>query len=155
VRFDLANGNDVDDLVQDVAVAFVHAVRRGRVAAARPAIYRWFQQTVCFLVPERARQSALSGLTGASLTMGPSNDNGSEGEPSSDELLFGGWPTPEEACARVEGAQIRTAGLTPGQREVVVLQARGAGTAEIAQTLGITEGAVRLRLMQARRRLRG
>jgi len=155
VRFDLANGNDVDDLVQDVACALTVAVRRGRLVAARPAIHRWFEQTIYFLVPERSRQSAITALTGASLSARPANDNESEEDQPNEPLIFGSGPNPEEACEANDGARARLASLTAAQREVVVLASWGWPTTDIAYHLRISVVAVRLRLMQARRRLRG
>ena len=153
VRIDLAESAEVDDLVQEVACAMASAVKRGKLVAARPAIYRWIEQTVYWLVPERSRQTVIAALTGAPLALAPANDNA--GEPSEVErIVFASGETPEDTYARREDARERMGRLTRGQRDVFERAAEGMDHAEIAIDLGISQGAVRLRLMQARRRLR-
>lgn len=154
VRHDLIrSASEVDDLVQDVARAMVSAVARGKLFAARPAIYRWVEQTVYWLVPERSRHAAVTALTGALFALRPANDNDSaESEPAGN-LVFGSGESPEELLEQREDADARLRRLTAAQREVLERSAQGMDTAATARDLGISEVAVRLRLMHARRRL--
>jgi RNA polymerase sigma factor (sigma-70 family) len=153
VRADLAKSAEVDDLVQEVACAMASAVRRGKLVAARPAIYRWVERTVYWLVPERSRQTVIAALTGAPLAIEPANDNARAGS-ELERIVFSSGETPEDTYARREDLRERMSVLTRGQRDVFERAAEGMDHAEIAIDLGISPGAVRLRLMQARRRLR-
>jgi hypothetical protein len=67
---DLAEPDEVDDLVQDVACALVQAIQQGKVRAARPALAYWLEQTVCQLV-----HTEIAACTSTAISVHPDNDN--------------------------------------------------------------------------------
>jgi RNA polymerase sigma factor (sigma-70 family) len=165
VRDRLAHDEElVADLVQDVALAFVRAVQRGAIDAARPVVYRWIETTSARIAREKSRADAITLLVGAHL----SEDNTKDGEePRSPEPIptagVLGRPLSEgegpEALSDIR-TELREllfaavpANLTCAQQLVFTRWVEGASHQQIARELAISEGAVRLRLMQARRRL--
>jgi DNA-directed RNA polymerase specialized sigma24 family protein len=157
VRRDLAGDEAlVEDIVQEFAVAMVGAIRRGRLAAARPAIYGWINKSAWRIVKDHARSAILVALAGT-LFQGPANDNA---EPAPDPLelaLVCDSENPEALAIDGEERVRVVAGvsklLTANQRQVLFLELDGRTTKEIALELGISERAVRLRRMQVNRRL--
>jgi RNA polymerase sigma factor (sigma-70 family) len=154
----------IADLVQDVALAFTRAVQRGKIAAARPVVYRWIEQTTARITREKSRADAISLLSGAHLSMAEQNEAGEPRAPEPTPTAgvlgrpLGEGEGPEHLSdVRTELREIlfaaAPANLTDAQQVVFGRWVEGTRPKEIARELGISEVAVRLRLMQARRRL--
>jgi DNA-directed RNA polymerase specialized sigma24 family protein len=152
VRLDLVRSEEVQDLIQDMGCAMTVAVNRGTLAAARPAIYAWIQQTARWLVPQRARAAAISVLTGALVTT-PANDNGAD-DPPMEPLIFGGRG-PEDTVVEWDNARSALARLTRQQQNVLACFWQGMSDEATARALGMSLGAVRLHRMRLRRRISG
>lgn len=163
VRYELMSDRAlIEDLVQDVALAMIEAIRREKLCAARAAIYKWIERATYRIVKDRIREAALQALTGTVLVL------------RDDEEMT---VAPLQPLAGLDGAAIvvgsefatgatnafylrdllsdsnRHRVLTEAQREVVIRWAAGHSANDIAEDLQISPVAVRLRLMQARRRL--
>jgi RNA polymerase sigma factor (sigma-70 family) len=154
----------VADLVQDVALAFVRSVHRGAIRGARPVVYRWVEKTAARITREKSRGDAISLLSGARLSEGKPKPGFEPSPPEPDPVAdVLGRPLGDNRGAD-EQSDVRTqlrhvlfaavpANLTCAQQLVFTRWVEGASHQDIARELGISEGAVRLRLMHARRRL--
>lgn len=152
------------DLVQEVALAFVVSVKRLKLRAARPQIYAWVQVTAARIAREKSRAEATSVLTGAHLS---AEEREATDVPCARQAIpkacvvgraLGDGEGPEELYAvRTELRELLfaavPANLTDAQQVVFTRWVEGASHEDIARELGISEVAVRLRLLHARRRL--
>jgi len=138
--------NEVDDLVQAVAVAFIEAVDRGAVRSSEHAVRGWIR-AVTWLVGARASRTPAALLFGA----GPADDS-DDGPNGHAFTAQAREPSPEDLAALRQDCGMvaqHLARLSAKLRAVVDLWLEGLGYAEIATTLGITPGTARLRLFRA------
>jgi DNA-directed RNA polymerase specialized sigma24 family protein len=142
-----------DDLYQEVILVLWRAVSESRVRAARPVVYRWLQTATRFVVRRYAPRAAVLSLVAA---------------PGDDEAAFVDIPSApaNQNVHLATGSDIRTrysviaaantnatAAIPKPIRAALLPWLDGAVSADIAQELGISDLAVRLRLMRARRYL--
>lgn len=163
VREALATDKEhIRDLMQEVALAMVLAIRRGAIRAARPVVYTWVRQVAYRITCEKSRGAALALLTGVSLSDAVDDDDPNPPEAGPTAGVTGRQlGEAENADDIIDNlrqldhllTEVIPANLTDGQELVFIRRIQGASHQEIAQELGISEGAVRLRLMHARRKL--
>jgi DNA-binding CsgD family transcriptional regulator len=143
----------VDELCQDVALAFWKAIERGAVRAAVGVVDKWFTTATGFIVRRRARSAALLALVAC-----PTDDGSSYVDVPTGPIVFGGTDGEFNDQKRpYRAALVNKPGLwmllSEAELEVFEPWLDGAAATQIAANLGIKPGAVRLRLMRARQRL--
>lgn len=151
VRESISQEQTIEDIAQDVAVAMLLAVRRGALLAAAPCIYAWLVTVVRRVAIDAARRVALLALVAR-----PTDDESSNCEPAvATTGQSGSALDPERTNLRslLEENSGLIQHFTNAELAVVRLWASGLQGKLIAAMLGINAGAVRLRLMRARRRL--
>ncbi len=142
----------VHDLEQDVALALFGAMGRGGVRAARAVVHQWLSTTVPRVVRRKARGPALLAFAAApsvdhEIVEIPTAGLSPETEPVADASPR------SQVRALVEDRPDSLDELTDAEREALELWLAGVTGADSAVVLGITPGAVRLRVMRARRAL--
>lgn len=137
---------DHEDMSQQIALVLWEAIAEGRVRAARAFLNVWFRNAYGSVLRHQRRRAALV------------SDEESLDEAGSSPIVFGAEnATPEDTASNDELLQLlpaRCAELPEGMRAALDLSLEGKTAPEIAKALGTTPGAVRLRLMYARDRLR-
>lgn len=137
----LGNPADAEDVCQD---AFLVALEKLDECRDPKRFAAWLMRIV--------RNRALNVLEGRARR---------QGEPLEEEAMAAGMADIDDPSRRAEQSELRErllaalGRLPPSQREVVLLHdLEGWKHREIADLLGTSEGAVRVRLLQARRHLR-
>jgi RNA polymerase sigma factor (sigma-70 family) len=137
---------DHEDMSQQIALALWEAITEGRVRAARGFLEVWYAHAYGSVLRYQRRRPALG------------SGQESLDDTSLSPVVFGaGEANPEDMVSKNEMHQF-LAGLCvklpEGMRAALELSLEGQTAPEIAKALGTTPGAVRLRLMHARDRLR-
>jgi RNA polymerase sigma-70 factor (ECF subfamily) len=134
---------DVDDVVQDV---FLAALTNARSFRGGSSLWTWLTAITLNRCRRHARRAALARRFGEWLGRQPSHSQAAAAAGAGQMAVEG------EAGARVRDA---VAGLPPRDREVVVLYyLEGRPVAEVSEALGVSTGAVEVRLHRARGKLR-
>jgi DNA-directed RNA polymerase specialized sigma24 family protein len=141
----------IDDATQEVAIAVWRALQRGRIRAARPCVYSW----LCTVVPRVARRV---GLRAAPLLMVAARGEDDVVVDAPASYCFGAGHL-NAVCERDRYARLVVVRpslvwrLSTGERTVFAKWLQGERCVDIARELGLSAGAVRLRLLRARRLL--
>lgn len=141
---------DPEDMAQQIALALWEAVSEGRVRAARGFLEVWFTHAYGSVLRHERRRARFV-----------ATDEDALDEVDSSALVFGAGTASAEDAAIVNEALRLLVGeggfssqLPEGMRAALELSLDDQTGPEIAAALGTTPGAVRLRLMHARDRLR-
>jgi len=126
-----------DDVVQEVALALLRALRRGRVRAAVPVVRRWIWRTATRISRAHRRRAA---------RLVPTECDRLEALRSAQQAHEQEGPESASLVAR------DLAQLSPRETAVVRLRFAGKSHAEVSTALGITEGHCRIILHRALRR---
>ncbi|MFO0590515.1 MAG: hypothetical protein U0441_23435 [Polyangiaceae bacterium] len=142
----------IDDVLQDVAMVLWQRISAGRIAAARPVIYRFLEQTTWRVARRQALRTAMLHLVAA-----PVDDDGAWVDvpvPANQNML--------EVDITERAPRYRTllaihpevlVTLSPAEREAVVLWTRGVSIEEITSAMQAPNATTRVRLHRARKRI--
>lgn len=144
----LGDREEALDAAQEV---FVRAFRHAGRVRPRGQMFTWLYRIAVNHCLNRLRRRKIVRF----LSLGPADPDGPEGRATFEPAADGADPE-RVALARERWRTTRSAidRLPPGQRVVLALaRFEGLSQRQIAETLGITEGAVESRLVRAMRRL--
>lgn len=151
VRATLGGDAFLDDLVQEVGLAFWRAVSAGKIFAARPAVHAWLETTAPRVARRAVRPAAILAF------MAPANDNDGRDPVQLPEFALRFEASNDNALDNLKEAlrdpELLLA-LTPSERSVLIPSLAGETPTQIAASLGLQVNAVRGRLHRARRHLR-
>lgn len=144
----------VEDVCQEIAIHFWQAINRRKVAAARPAVWRWFEVAIPRIVRRTTCDAVLLAALGPRL--GESDRHAEAPALTQPPALratasAGGERRALRALSAARPDWIRA--LSPAEQTVLPLWLEGKQPREIAQDLGLRGRVVRLRLMRARQRI--
>lgn len=132
---------DADDMVQDTAVALLHAIDRGHVRASTFVVKAWLCHTMFNLAMARFRKHRRRPLT----SLGAEED-----EAARLEARFPVAPSAEGAVEARGILRRMLAAVAPGDAAIFEAWAKGSEPREIARLLRLNPNTVRVKLHRAR-----
>jgi RNA polymerase sigma-70 factor, ECF subfamily len=154
----LGNVADAEDVVQEAYVKAYRSLLAGQFDG-RARVDTWLYRIVVNGAIDAKRKRKRSVESVASVASNASSEPRAPGKASRgiDEMIDPGWEGATSAEARLALNELVDwlSDLPPDQHAVLVLKAvEGKSSAEVAEILGISEGAVEQRLVRARATLR-
>jgi tetratricopeptide (TPR) repeat protein len=134
VRATLGGDAFLDDLVQEVGLAFWRAVSAGKIFAARPAVHAWLETTAPRVARRAVRPAAILAF------MAPANDNDGRDPVQLPEFALRFEASNDNALDNLKEAlrdpELLLA-LTPSERSVLIPSLAGETPTQIAASLGL------------------